>query len=412
MKILIISNVYPPYFIGGYELGCRDVVEALKSKGHDVRVLTSTYGLNKPQNDNAVYRWLETELTWFNIRSYKYAVKVIKKELINQKAYKKLVKLYKPDLVYMWNLSHISVSLAFLTEKMGLPVYYYVFDNWLSQWEQDCWYSLWNYKILHHAGRFGRKLINRLFTVLHLPQFIGSPELDHTQFASHYLKQLTLNADKPVAQGKVIHWGININKYSFINKSTTVEKRLLYVGQIIPHKGVLTAIEALKLVVQKYANATLTIVGGSVIKYYEAQVHNSIRSLNLANNVRLTGFVPHEDLPRIYSNHDILIFPSIWDEPFGITILEAMASGLAIVGTATGGSAEIIQSEINGLVFPKGDAKACSIQLLRLLDEPDLLTRLTKNARAMVESKFNFDDVVNKIEDDLQNTSPRVTHPA
>jgi glycogen synthase len=43
MRVLVLSNFYPPHFIGGYELGCRDVVEGLKARGHDVRVLTSTY---------------------------------------------------------------------------------------------------------------------------------------------------------------------------------------------------------------------------------------------------------------------------------------------------------------------------------------------------------------------------------
>ena len=62
MRILIVSNLYPPHHIGGYELGCRDVVEGLKARGHEVKVLTSTYGVGKRKCDGDVHRWLETDL--------------------------------------------------------------------------------------------------------------------------------------------------------------------------------------------------------------------------------------------------------------------------------------------------------------------------------------------------------------
>src|SRR5215211_6131335 len=64
LRVVVVTNYYPPYFIGGYELGCRDVVEALKSRGHQVRVLTSTYQVDQPQTDGEVYRWLGLAEWW------------------------------------------------------------------------------------------------------------------------------------------------------------------------------------------------------------------------------------------------------------------------------------------------------------------------------------------------------------
>ncbi|MFQ5772284.1 MAG: hypothetical protein ACE5HX_17245, partial [bacterium] len=83
MRILVISNLYPPYFVGGYELGCRDVVDGLKARGHHVKVLTSTYGVNKPEHDSEVYRWLQSDLGW-NTRSLTRFVKLLRKEVRNQ----------------------------------------------------------------------------------------------------------------------------------------------------------------------------------------------------------------------------------------------------------------------------------------------------------------------------------------
>ena len=57
LRICVVTNYYPPHFIGGYELGCRDIVEALKRRGHQVRVLTSTYKVDQPQT-----RWRSVSL--------------------------------------------------------------------------------------------------------------------------------------------------------------------------------------------------------------------------------------------------------------------------------------------------------------------------------------------------------------
>ena len=402
MKILIISNLYPPHYIGGYELGCRDVVEGLKAHGHEIKVLTSTYGISKQDANNEIYRWLVLDLKWRNNKkSFHYLFNIFKKEIINQQAFKKILDIYKPDLVYIWNLSNISVSLVFIAEQLRLPVCYYIFDNWLSQWEYDGWYSLWNNHILKVIGKSGKKIINSFMKAVHLPPFFSFLNLRHVQFASQYLKELTLQSGKPVGGGEVIHWGIDTNKYIYRKAYNDIPKRLLYVGQIVPQKGVYTAIEALKLIVQKINTITLTIVGGSVIKGYEEQVHNFVHSLGLGNNVRFTGLISHENMPHIYNEHDILIFPSLWDEPFGITILEAMASGLVVVGTATGGSGEILQHEINALVFPKGDANACAAELLRLIEDPGLFNRLKQNAGNIVKEKFSFERTINRIEASL-----------
>ena len=124
-------------------------------------------------------------------------------------------------------------------------------------------------------------------------------------------------------------------------------------------------------------------------------------SLGLESNVRFAGFVSHENLPCFYQEHDILLFPSIWDEPFSITLLEGMSSGLAVVGTATGGSLEILENDVNALVFPKEDAKACSTQILRFMAAPELYERIRGNGRCTVEERFRFEDMIDKIEDSL-----------
>ena len=131
---------------------------------------------------------------------------------------------------------------------------------------------------------------------------------------------------------------------------------------------------------------------------YDNGIHRLVGSLGLENNVRFTGLVPRDQLPSIYREHDILLFPSIWEEPFSLTLLEAMSSGLAVVGTNTGGSSEILRNEENALIFQTEDAEACAKQVIRLLQSAKLLEKLRCNGRSTVEEDFRLDDMVDRID--------------
>jgi glycosyltransferase involved in cell wall biosynthesis len=98
----------------------------------------------------------------------------------------------------------------------------------------------------------------------------------------------------------------------------------------------------------------------------------------------------------------VLVFPSAYDEPFSIALLEGMAAGLAVVGTPTGGTPEVLRHDVNGLMFPKEDAFACADQILRLLGDPDLSDRLGHAARHTIDDEFRLDQMVSKVERALE----------
>lgn len=403
MRILVISNLYPPHYIGGYELGCQEVVEALKSRGHEVKILTSTYRIGAPQINGDVYRWLKIDPEWKSKGAAKSPLKLLKKEMTNQRSFKRLVHSFRPHLIYAWKLTGVSVSIAFLAQRMGLTVCYFVFDYWLSQMEDDDpWYWIWNLKSPRLVKELGKRMLRPFInSVAWIPS--GSLDLRHAQFASSHLKKTALQTGKPVATAKVIHWGINSNQFPY-KETANNPKRLLYVGQIVRHKGVHTAIEAMKILVKEYgySSVRLTLAGGSEVPDYLSYIQNQVRSYGLEDNCFFAGFVPRDGLPRIYQEHDILLFPSVWDEPFGIVLLEAMSCGLAVVATATGGSSEIVQHEVNALVFPKEDARACANQIQRLLTDRQLFERIRQKGRRTVEERFRFEHMMGKIEHALQ----------
>jgi glycosyltransferase involved in cell wall biosynthesis len=402
MRILVVSNLYPPHYLGGYELGCQEAVEGLQQRGHDVRVLTSTYGVRGAEFDGEIYRWLETDLGRGLQPLAVRALRLLKKEARNQGAFKRIAKEFRPDVVYLWNLAGISISIAFWAQRMNIPVCFYVFDQMLEKWRQDQWYALWppspRRTSVRVASRGLRSLLEKFGIIA-----TASLDLRHVQFASHFLKRSMLDKGEPVADGEVIHWGIEIEQFPF-RESDANPERLLLAGQIGPHKGTHTAIEALKILVHEHglSQLTLTITGRGNDPAYEAELHRRVSSHGLAANVRFTGFVPREQLTEIYRDHGLLLFPSVCDEGLGISLLEAMASGLAVVGTASGGSAEILEHEKTGLVFPKEDAPACAAEIIRLVTDRQLFERVRRTGRRIVTDQFTIDKAIDNIERSLR----------
>ena len=405
LKIAVISNYYPPYFIGGYELGCSDVVKSLKARGHDVRVLTSTYKVGRREDDGEVYRWLESLPPWEPVTSGGF-FKLLRREIINRRSLSRLCRIFSPDLIYVWNPAGISLSFVFSSQRTNVPICYFVSDHWLSEWESDFGYEMWSYRPPRRARRAVWKILLPLLDASKVLPRPRPPDLRRVHFASRFLKDAALAKGKPVACAKVIHWGVNVERVP--NEAASPNPfRLLYVGQVAPHKGVHNAVEALQLLVSEYgyATATLTVAGGSVNPDYEQQVRRLISSYGLERNVRFTGLLPREQLLSLYRDHAILVFPSVWNEPFSITVLEAMSSGLVVVGTLTGGSPEILRDGENALVFPKEDSRQCAAQILRLWTEPGLLEKIRIKARLTIENEFRFEQMVDSIEHSLQEVA-------
>jgi glycosyltransferase involved in cell wall biosynthesis len=401
LKILTLSSLYPPHHVGGYELGCRDVVEALKRRGHTIKVLTSTYGVGRAMSDGEIYRWLQSDLGWSFESSAGNRVKLVAKELQNRRAFRRLAAEFQPDLVYTWPIRYISLSLALMAQRAGLPVCYYVSDDWLAGWESI---DRWMQQPRHPVRRLSKRMLGLAVEALGGRTAGATLDLRHVQFTSEHIKRAALAAGKPVEDAAVIHWGVDLNRFPYRQAARPGARRILYVGQLARVKGVHTAIAAFQQAAAARGgrDLTLTIAGGTIFPAYGAELRALVRSSGLEQRVSFTGLLARDQLPALYQEHDALIFPSIWDEPFSITLLEALASGLVVVGTTTGGSAEILRHDENALTFAPEDAGACAAHLLRLIDQPELCERLRWNGRRTVEERFRIETMIDKIDAALQ----------
>lgn len=137
---------------------------------------------------------------------------------------------------------------------------------------------------------------------------------------------------------------------------------IVCVARLIERKGQHHLIDAVKKLTDAGVDVLLSLVGtGDSQKDYERQVCR----LNIQNRVRFIGYVPREEINRYYNAAHVFVLPS-YNEGMSLAVLEAMAAGLPVIVTRTGGTAELVEDGVNGFIFDWADIKTLA-NLLRLL---------------------------------------------
>jgi glycosyltransferase involved in cell wall biosynthesis len=148
--------------------------------------------------------------------------------------------------------------------------------------------------------------------------------------------------------------------------------RVIYLGQITKHKGVHTLLEAVRR--RPQAKVEVSIYGD--LERFPSYVEKLRSIADHDPRIHINGLAQPEEISALLKESDVLVVPSIWYENSPNTIAEAFAHGVPVIASNLGGMAELIKHEQNGLVFNPGDADDLAYQLLRLLEEPNLLTEL------------------------------------
>jgi glycosyltransferase involved in cell wall biosynthesis len=325
-----------------------------------------------------------------------------------QRAIRGVLGRFQPDVVSVWNLEGLPLSTCFVTQRQEIPVCYYLFDEWLTRWRKDPWHTLWRREASSASRRLAKRCLSGLLQFLGVATPTGRLDLAHVQCASGFLKRSALAAGEPIGGAEVVPWGVDLERFREPGCAQD-SARLLFVGQVMPHKGVHTAIEAMGVLAHgnpPVPDVRLTIVGPCLSGEYRARLDQMIAAMDLYGRVGIVGPVAPEHIPSVYRDHGTFLFPSTWEEPFGIGQIEAMAASLAVVTTATGGAGEIVTDGHDGMVFPPGDAEACADRIRRLIADRGLYERIRHAGRRKVEQRFRFETTLDRIEACLLNACP------
>lgn len=177
-----------------------------------------------------------------------------------------------------------------------------------------------------------------------------------------------------------VHTQNEINELKKIYGIKT-EKVIIFVGRLSEEKGIMELLKALQLV--KYENYKLLIVGAC---FYGLKIQgtfeNTLKELakSKKDKIIFTGYIDYDKIPLIYSLADIAVLPSMWEEPAGLTIVEAMASGLAVITTQSGGIPEYTSWE-SSIILNKNDiVNQLAENIDYLFNNPEVLSKYASNA--------------------------------
>lgn len=406
MRILVLTNLYPPHYLGGYELICEAVTSALRSRGHEVVVLTSNHvraGV-QPVAEQGIERSLRIHglygHPWLGIGSLWGLERHNNITLLNAIARN------KPDLVYVWNMGGLSKSLLFRLERTGIPVAFYLSDHWIARGsEADVWSQWWNRRNASVKHRMLRGLLAGAGIKAYISQIAENKLLREFQFRRIYfcsraLRELTVSAGYQVAHGSVIYCPVNTERFKGVVRGRAEPlRRFLWVGRLAPDKGIMTALRALKIIRGDFTGK-LDVYGAGEPDYVsELKQFVSLNQLPVEFRT-----APASEMPEVYRNHDALLFTSEWAEPFALTPLEAMASGLPVIGTTTGGSREIFRNDRNALTYTAGKAEELAAQIIRLSADNALREGIALTGQAEVRARCSEAVIVDQIEQFLVET--------
>lgn len=199
--------------------------------------------------------------------------------------------------------------------------------------------------------------------------------------SQHTKKALAEVYRLPAERLKVIYKSIDMSHYTFRPGRPADDPYVLFIGGNVQRKGLPTLIRAAPLILQDLPSVQFVVVGDN-------QNLDAMEALcwecGVEENFHFLGWQPHDLIQEVYSRAIVFVMPSLI-EAFGVVFLEAMASGVPVIGGAVGGTKELIQDGVNGLLVHPRDHKALADKILYLLRNEPRRQQLIQNGLETVQ---------------------------
>ena len=366
-RILVLSNMYPPHYQGGYELSCRDVVDRWRERGHEVTVLTTTFRVDGASDDPRQTH-VHRDLTIFLRDGDLWSPPVRQRRRIeadNERTLRSHLQ-PRPDVVSVWHMGAMCTGLLAVLAESGVPTVYVVCDDWPTYATAiDPWMRMWR-----RSGPLGR-LAHRVTGLS-----TSVPDLDATGsfcFVSETTRRRCARLSPwRFPDSTVTFSGIDHSDFPPAARPETRPWgwRLLAPGRLDARKGFATAIRALPLMPE----ARLLILSAAD-EPYRLELERLAAELGVTDRVSFDR-AERETMRSRYEAADVCLFPSEWDEPFGLVPVEAMACATPVVATGTGGSGEFLLDGGNCLLSVPGEPESLAQAVRRLAADRSLRARL------------------------------------
>ena len=389
MRILTLSNVFPPGFIGGYELGAFDIVRGLIARGHTVEVLTSSYFVDNSGGDRGedaaptIDRSLEctepnrspfdtAERGWVGGFAITRNLRELTGRLIAA----------RPDVVLCCNLAGLGpASILRLLAANGMRPVVFLMDNIFA-------------RMCHDPARRG---FDRTFGV------VDWPEATRFLFLSQNLRDEVETAlGMQLLHAEIVPSWFDHRAVAPLPASGGAQVRFVYASRITGHKGIDVLLDACRaLLDQGCTSFVVDVYGAGEV----AVALQRITALKLQDHVRYQGAPNKGELMPRLARYDALLFPTWHREPFGFIVPEAAAAGCIPVMTFGIGASEWFIDGVDCLKTARdmSSLRAAMTQLIGM--PPEGRTQMRRRAHSAALRLFRFEDALSRVEAALREAA-------
>jgi len=420
MKILILSDSFPPESKGGADRVAFNLVNGFLKNGHQVFVITTSRSrytqMELASQDTQIYadKTIKEQICRIYVSHYRERWRAYL-SLYNPWAIKqveKIIKEIKPDIVNAHNihyyLSYYCLKIAnkyskavFLTAHDVMLFHYGKLTEFMLDhpelYKESSGIPKFNYKVtpFQQIKRF-KKRYNpfRNIIIRHYLKYVKKI------FAVSYALKNALEQNK-IKNIKVIYNGINVNEWKvseneiekFKQKYNLFNKKIVFFGgRLSALKGGERILMSMKEVVKRVPESVLLVVGRKE-KYAQ-------KMLDLAKtkgiSLILTGWIEEKELKSAYHSSDLVVVPSIYLDPFPTINLEAMACKKPVIGSCFGGTKEVIVDNKTGYIVNPFNSQEMAYKIIDLLKNPQKAKKFGENGYKIAKQKFSLEKQVNE----------------
>lgn len=361
-RILVVTNLFPPQEFGGYGRKLWEFSAELRRRGHDVRVLAADAPeFAKPGevgSDNLeplVDRSLRLQGTWREGRAHFLPDPQERAAIIaaNDRRIGDVATAMHCDVCLAGNVDLLTTGFLSDLAARGIPVLHSVGNR--------------------HPG--------------YSPEQTPPAPLYRLCPASAWVGRSVDDAGFTFAEQTVVYPGARADYFYRPFPPAFDRLRIAFASLFVDYKGPQILANALALLNARGTPFDCVFAGDTPNAELLTRVQDYFGRQGLTDRVRFIGFQDRRGLAGLFDRSNVLVFPSLIDEAFGISQVEAMAAGVAVVSSGTGGGSEIIRHQVDGLLFKNGDHEDLADRLGQLAADPAGWARL---ARAGQERAFAF----------------------
>ncbi|HVX75764.1 MAG TPA: glycosyltransferase family 4 protein [Bradyrhizobium sp.] len=279
--------------------------------------------------------------------------------------------------------------------------------------------------LIWHARRNNEMIVGVLLRWLGWPLklvFTSAAQRHHTWITRWLIRQMDaiiatsdISASFLKRKATVIPHGVDTDRYAppadraaaFTEAGLPGRYAIGCFGRVRAQKGTDVFVEAMCRLLPRYPDFTAVIVGAIAVEQtpFANELKKRIEAANLQSRIVMTGEVPIEDVQRWYQRLTIYAFTSR-NEGFGLTLIEAMSAGTALVASRAGAAELVVEDGITGVLTPPGDADALAAALEPLMRDPAAANAMGMRGRARVVERFSLDAEANRIAEVYRSLVP------